>query len=263
MSEEAEIQEIQTETGTEVVSDAGPAATADSAAPEAAAEGEVSSFSPPSAQISSEDEQEKETHKPDRRDKRIAKLTARLREAEARAQAPAAELNPTEDFNRRVQQAAAQQISQNEFNRQCNETVKHGQEEFGKAEFDARLAALRSTIDESDPEETQNYWNFINMGLETGSLHQIIYKLGGDLDEASRILDLSPAKQAVALAKLSIDGVKAPAEDSKAPKPIRALGGGRESHAQTDPTDKSRSDTLSTQEWMRRREEQVYATRRR
>lgn len=201
-------------------------------------------------------EESKPAPKPDWRDKRIAKLTAQLKEAQAKPkapEAPAPQQNPTEDFNRRVSEAVAAQ----RFNEKCNEVAEQGRSAF--PDFDERLTALRSLVNDQDPAEVAQYNQFIQAGMETGQLHQIIHELGADLEEASRLLALPPIKMAMELAKRGV----APQADpvSLAPKPIRPLGGQLREHTQVRPDDPSRSDTLSTAEWMKRRSEQVAGRR--
>lgn len=202
-----------------------------------------------------------EPPKEDWKDKRIAKLTARLaeaRKAEAAPQAP----DPTADFNRRVAEAAAQQVAAQEYNRKCNEAAKKGKELFG-ADFDVALTQLRSLVNENDPEEVGSYNQFINAGLETEHLPELIAILGNNLGEASRILALPPVKMGIELAKLALAEPKAAPEPvSELRKPIRPVGGGRGDHLAVDPADPSRADSLSTAEWMKRREASLKEARR-
>jgi len=201
-----------------------------------------------------------EPPKEDWKDKRIAKLTARLAAAQ---KAEPTQPDPTEDFNRRVAEAAAQQVATNEYNRKCNEAAKKGKELFG-ADFDTALTQLRSLVNENDPEEVGAYNQFINAGLETEHLPELISLLGNDLGEASRILALPPVKMGIELAKLALAEPKAAPEPvSELRKPIRPVGGGRGDHLAVDPADPSRADSLSTAEWMKRREASLAAARQR
>lgn len=200
--------------------------------------------------------------KPDWKDQRIAKLTAKLKEAQqAKPAAPAAPLDPTEDFNRRVREAAQAQVAQELFSKSLVDETARGTAQFGD-EFMTRATALRGLVNVDDPAEVNAYNQFLQAGLETGKLANIVHELGGDLDEATRILGLSPIKMGIELAKLSLREGE-PEAISNLPKPIKPLAGGRGDRNPIDPTDARQADSLSTAEWMRRREAQVAASSRR
>jgi hypothetical protein len=203
------------------------------------------------------------------KDRRIAQLTAKLREEQAKAKpatvttdpAAAAVAETQADFDARVSARAAELTAGNEFNRQCSEAGKAGEAAF--PDFQDRVKQLVTLVDRNDPSQVQTYNQFLSAALETGNAPQLIHALGGDLDEASRIMSLSPIKMAVELTKLAAkapqaaEGGKDELQLSGAPKPITPVGGRAGPHTQIDPTDPSRSDSLSTAEWMRRRNAQV------
>lgn len=213
-----------------------------------------------------------EEKKADWKDKKIAKLTARLREAQqkpaaeaapvapAPGDAPAAPLQPTDQFNKMVQQEAAKQRAAEEFSKKCDAEAAAGKALYGDKEFNDRLAALQTLIDQNSPEEATNYFRFINAALETGKAKDIIFQLGEDLDQADRILGMNDVKMGVTLARMA-DSIEAPTPEAVtgAPKPITTVGGRSGDRNPIDPTDGARADQLSTAEWMKRRNAQVDA----
>lgn len=196
----------------------------------------------------------------DWRDRRIAQLTARLKEfQEKKDEAPSGD--PTADFDKRVEQEAIRRAEAREFASRCNAVVEKGRGQYGEAEFNSRLAQLRNVVDTTDPAAVAAYENFIRAGLETENLDRIIYDLAADPNEAVRVLALPPMKMAVELARRA--SAPEPEPVSVAPKPIKPVGGapGRV-HVAVDPSDPAASDRLSTAEWMKRREAQLAGGRR-
>lgn len=195
----------------------------------------------------------------DWKDRRIAQLTARLKEFQE-SKAKTGEVptpDPLEDFNKRVDEAAARRVEEREFSARCNAVIAKGQEQFGKDEFDARLGQLKNIVDQTDPAAIAAYETFIKAGLETGNLDRIIYDLAADPNETVKVLSMPPMKMAVELARRA--SMPEAGEVSKTPKPIRPVNGNR-TYTPVDPTDEA-SDRLTTAEWMRRRNAQVAGTR--
>lgn len=197
----------------------------------------------------------------DWRDRRIAQLTARLREEQRRGQAtppadPAAPpASPTEaEIERLVDERAAEQAAIRDFNRQCNEAAAIGREAF--PDFDVRVGALKGLVSDGDPTDLMRYNQLLLAAIETGEAPTLLHRLGGNLNEAQRILEMSPIKMGIELARMA---ARPTGEPSGAPRPIRPLSPGSGSHDRIDPADADRSDRLSTAEWMRRREAQVAA----
>lgn len=189
----------------------------------------------------------------DWRDKRIAQLTARLRAAEASKPAndPAAS-GGDGDFESRVQAEASKRAAQAEFNRQCNEVAKSGRELF--PDFDTRVQALQRLTDSNDPQSLAQYNTFIAAAIETGEAPKLLHELGANLNEASRIMGLSPVKMGVELAKLASGKGTAV---SNAPKPIVPLGGRGQNHEKIEPDDPVNGAKLDKKTWFERREAQV------
>jgi len=199
-----------------------------------------------------------ETKSEDWRDRKIAKLTAKLREErQAKPATPPATpnepLDPTEDFYRRVNEAAAAQLAVKEFNAKCEDVAKQGKEKFGD-DFTSNLKNVQRLYNDNDPKEVQNYFRLIQAAMDVGDAHELLYALGDDLDLAEKIIDMSDTKMAVELTKLhSKVTAPAPAEEvSQLAKPITTVGGRTGDRNPIDPAD-PRSDQLSTAEWMKRR----------
>lgn len=208
--------------------------------------------------------------KSDWRDKRIATLAAQKADLAARLASYEANPNPPNpppnpdpnaptltqaDVDRLALERAQQISAANAFNAQCNEVAKAGKAAY--PDFDARLSELQRVVDPNDMASRQMYNMFLSAAIETGRGADIIYELGGDLNEATRIMSLSPVKLGMELAKLSS---RDPNNITSAPKPITTLGGRNASHSGIRPDDPDRADTLSTKEWMARREKQIQAT---
>lgn len=203
----------------------------------------------------------------DWRDNRIAQLTARLRQYEpAGGKKPAAPApDPTTpprqldqaELDRLVEQRASEHARVQEFNRRCNETAEAGR--AAHADFDQRVGNLQRLHDPSNVQEAVQYNNFLLAALETGSASDLLHELGGDLNEAARIMQLSPVRMGVDLARMA-DKLQEGGNPSKAPPPPKtpaAAGGPGTSHTAISPTDPDRADRLSTAEWMKRREAQL------
>lgn len=199
--------------------------------------------------------------KPDWKEQRIAKLTAKNKEMaeQLAAKAPTAAPTPSPstggaEFDKQVRTEAEKIASQNAFNAACNAVAAKGKESFG--DFMPRVDALLQVVDKNDPASVAAYNGFLSAAMEVGgeNAHKIIYAVGGDLNEAARLMALPPIKLALELNKLAEKGV---GEESKLAKPITPIAGKAATHSGIDPTDAERADQLSTSEWMKRREAQV------
>jgi hypothetical protein len=210
----------------------------------------------------------------DWRDRRIGELTQRTRELRAeverlrsgqkpngdargpdgRFQAPAGYQGPPNQaiIDAQIQQRAQELANTQEFNRRCNEVAEMGRRQY--TDFDGQVARLVGLVDPQDPVGVAAYNEFLNAAMETGEAGKLIHALGGDLDEASRILSLPPRRMAVELTRMAARPIQ---ELSQAPRPINpastAAQAGRTSISPDDPG----SDSMSTEEWMRKRNEQI------
>jgi len=197
--------------------------------------------------------------KEDWRDKRIATLTARLRERERQGATPqpaaAGEAPLTQaDVDRLADQKAAAIAAAQSFNERCNAAAIAGRAAF--PDFNTRLGELTKLVDRQDQESVGTYNRFLQAALETGQAPKVIHALGGDLNEAARIMALPPAAQGVALARLAD---KEPEPVSRVPKPITPVGGRGAAATEIDPRDPERADNLTTDAWMERRAAQIAA----
>lgn len=230
-----------------------------SAEPQTSAEAvETTGEAPKAEESSGEPSGEPEGPRSDWRDRRIAKLTAKLRAAEEAAKRPEGAA-PPEDLARQIDAAAEQKLQIRQFNDACNAANARGIQEYGQEKFRQRLDNLRTLVDPSDPADAERYGRFLSAGLETGSLEKLIYELGEDLDEADRIMNLSPVKMAVELARRSV--AKAPAEISQVPRPIRTVKTARGDPGEINPADPTKADQMDTATWMRARERQLAKAR--
>jgi hypothetical protein len=210
-------------------------------------------------------------HKPkpqkDWRDARIGEVSARLRQEERRrleleqevqrlrqpqqqpaaqlgAPAAAAGLSPAE-----VDRLAEQKAREMEFTRQCNNAYSRGKGEF--QDFDAKLADVQQAG--GFPRQ------LIEAALELeedGGLpvHTTLYNLATDLDEFTRVKNLSPSRMAAALIRLAN---KSPGKQvSSAPEPPGRLARGPATPPQKDP------EQMPMREWLEWREKTARKGRR-
>jgi hypothetical protein len=209
---------------------------------------------------------------------RIRDLRAQLEQANARVagpqnpvsgqphQAPYGQMPPDRAaIDREIEQRATLMASQQEFTRRCNDVADQGRQQYN--DFDVRIQKLIGLVDGSDPQQIANYNGFLSAAMETGDAPRLLHHLGGDLNEASRILSLTPIKMAVELTRMSgaasSGGTNVTMPNgqvvSTVPRPINPVGsatsitGNRSIVAPDDAT----SDNLSTSEWMARREQQI------
>jgi hypothetical protein len=188
--------------------------------------------------------------------KKYDKVLAKLRDAEAAL--AAAKADPAAagaglsqaDVDRQAQALA----SRAEFNRRCNEVAAGAKASY--PDFTARIGNLQQLVTPGDQEEAAAYGKLIEACLEVGpEAGRIIYELGGNLDEANRIMNLSPVKQGMALAALAAK--KGEAEPSSTPKPITPVGQRGATGELIDPADAAKADKLSSKEWFARRQADI------
>ncbi len=219
------------------------------------------------AKTKAEEEAKKTAQASDWRQKRINKLTAQKAELEAALvakQRGGASPNPEDDVElaRKVEELAEVKAQvkavglaeQREFDANCALAVEAGREAFGKDEFNGRIDNLKQLQDQGDSESIKQYVQLVAAMIETGEAPKLIYALGADLNEAARLMGLSPIKLGIALAKLA---AKEPLDVSSAPKPIIPVGNKGGVHVAISPSDPTRADTLSTKAWMERRQADV------
>ena len=120
-------------------------------------------------------------------------------------------------------------------------------------DWQTRLSGLTQLVDSTDQKSLQQYNLFLEAALETGDAEAIIYRLGSDLNLASRVLGMSPMKMAMEVGKLA-DGKTV--EPSKAPKPIRPVGS-TSPVTTTKPDDPERGSEMKIDDWMNARNKQA------
>lgn len=180
------------------------------------------------------------------RDRRIGKLTAKRREAQADndamttildgqgtrpARAPAAkpgENLTAEQIEQRAKILAGQMSAQDKYDEDCNDANAAGVKDFGK-KWNSALANLNKlgNVDVSDMVDI----------LATEQPHVVLFELS-DPETYQRIMDLSPAKRRTEFVKLSLkEPPKGKTAESKRPgdarPPVRQVNGGRQVAAQS------------------------------
>lgn len=190
---------------------------------------------------------------------RVAKLTARLREYEARGAGAPRPVDPStgraytaEQIDAMVTERAQLVATQTAFNTRCNDAASRGVSRF--PDWQVKLNGLTQLIDQTDARSIQQYNMFLEAALETGDAEGIIYRLGSNLNEAARVLALSPMKMAMEVGKLG-EG-KNDVKPSGAPKPIRPVGS-TSPVTGARPDDPERGGEMNINDWMKAREKQA------
>jgi hypothetical protein len=192
--------------------------------------------------------------------------TPEQKAAAERARANGKALSPEE-----LRQLVAQEAEKQNFDKQCNAAVVAGRKEH--ADFDkvvlGDLMSVSPVVDQQNGRPVLPV-PLLEAAIETGNAHEVLYALGQDVNEASKIMALRPVAQAVELAKFAAKLVAArtqaepdtePEPDvkvSRAPAPIKAPSKGGAARPAWKPED---TDNFSTEEWIRNRQKQVDAER--
>lgn len=240
---------------------------------------------PPPADPASNVPRETETEpRQDWRDRRIGEQQQRLRERNARIAELEAQLasqgqppQPSQppqygqqpppqpvgaapgDIQRQINEAAARLASNQEFTRRCNEVAEQGRRVYGN--FDQRVQRLVGLVDGQDQVQVNHYNDFLKAAMQTGQASRLIFELGGNLDEASRIMAMDPVGMTYELTRMSM---RTGSEASAAPPPLTPIASAAQSNrTMVQPDDPETADTLDTSEWMRRRTEQMQTRRQR
>jgi hypothetical protein len=145
-----------------------------------------------------------------------------------------------EEIDKRVEE----RVSQQRFAEECNKLYSLGTKEYD--DFDQVLSTYK-TIGGLQPTAVQ-------AAIEIGDAHKILYNLARDPNEAYRVMNLPPAAQAAALAKVALSGVTTPGKASKAPPPVRAVADGK--GAERTDSEKMSDPSLSMDEWVKIRRAQ-------
>lgn len=123
------------------------------------------------------------------------------------------------EANRRAQDIAARQ-AQADFDAKCNTTYEKGTAEYGE-NFATAVQNLQQ-VGVMTPD-------MLNMVLEADAPEAVLFALGEDPDKAAQIMAMTPAKRAIAIAKLDVQAAtpqkKAPEPISNAPRPVTPVSG--------------------------------------
>lgn len=151
-----------------------------------------------------------------------------------------------EEFDNAVAMAAAKQ----QFDADCTNIYNAGVEALPG--FEQRLGNFRSIGGMSQP--------LIEAVMESagGSVtpEKILFELGGNMDEAARISELSPVRMAAAVAKFAAGIKEETRQVTRAPAPIKTLT------PAAAPTEKD-PEKMNPQEWREWREKQLAAKNKR
>ncbi len=233
------------------VPDGEPVAQADTTLSETATEGnaaeaggsEKTETTPEDdAEAKAERERERAARDPFR--KRIDKLTAQKSALEREVELLRTRAAPVEGLNPDIEAIALAKadeiVRRKEFDRACDRTYDEGVKAY--PDFSEKLSDLR-LIDGFSPEVIEDM-------LETGSAHQVLYRLASDPEEADRIFNLPPKRRVIELTKLAVTVAKPPEKPvSKAPPPVKPVGNSRSNDSLTD--------DLDINEWLKRRNKSV------
>ncbi len=181
-----------------------------------------------------------------------------------------------------LRRLVGEQSATQEFNRRCNESVGLGK--AAHTDFEqvvmGTLAGL-SPVYDAVTNRPMLPQLLIEAALETGEAHEVLYALGKDTVNASRIMGLPPIRQAVEIAKFheklvaarppkegednknednDNEEAAAPPNTSRAPAPPRTQAGrgNNPSRPAFDMMDTSKS---STSDWIAKRQADVDAKR--
>jgi len=147
-----------------------------------------------------------------------ASLRERLSQALSGNAPPPTHQQPAPYQAPNVDELVEQKLRERSFNDACNRVFEAGQKEEGQA-FSGKVGALRETFS-MDP----GYRTLIEATTQLPDGHKLLSHLGGDLQEASRIMSLPPVAMAFELSRIATE-IKSPAISS-APPPIKPISGG-------------------------------------
>src|SRR6185437_3703291 len=178
----------------------------------------------------------------------LAEANARLAALEGRREEPAqpnGEMTEAE-FNRRVEERAAQKAAQHAHATRLQLMIETGNKEFTPAEFTAKsntLAGMGATENAA----------FMAELTDSENGHKIVAYLGDHPEEAERMLALPPNRIAREMTKLDMKVGQAPAAKpvSRAPAPVNPVnGGGRLEASLEDPN-------LPVEKWIELRNKEI------
>jgi hypothetical protein len=193
-----------------------------------------------------------------KKNQRIAELQAELEKHRAAPGEPAAGATPpTGTSPDEIEKRAAQLVAAREYDSKIEKTLAVGKSEW--EDFQTKILDMHKVlVSPGDSKAQESYNRVVGAILDLESPHEILYSLAKDPEKAERLLELSPVKLGMELGKLTqrVEGddpaLLAP------PKPITPVAKARASAGDMiNPSDPSRADKLSTQEWMARRSAEI------
>jgi hypothetical protein len=207
-------EEVVTEVPTEV-QDATPATTAQEpvesvqqSGTEQATEKPVEQPKPKSDWVQRRiDQLVKEKHEATRR---AEDAESRLRQSETPTEPAQQSMSRTE-----IEKAAEQLVKQREFDSACNKVFEAGKSEFSDFEDSLKTFSMLGGAPR----------DFLETLTALDNGHKVLRHLGNNPELAEKLLNLSPVKQAVELAKLDNSLASQVKTQTKAPPPINPLGG--------------------------------------
>lgn len=159
----------------------------------------------------------------------------------------------------RVAARAAQMAAANEFNKACNNIAEDGKKEYkeGWDESLKNLGLVGAVGQNVSPE-------FLETAIELRNPHKVLHYLGQNLEEAERLIKLSPKKMALEMARveaqLNTPPPPAPVIPlSNAPAPVIPIAGAAKTGGLVDITDAA----APMDDWMAARQKQIDERRKR
>lgn len=168
-----------------------------------------------------------------------------------------------------LQRLVAEEAQKQNFTQRCNDSAAAGRaahQDFDKIVL-GDLASISPVIDPQTGRPTLPI-PLVEAALETGQAHEVLYALGKDINEASRIMSLRPVAQIAELVKFA-SKLKAASEEtdegaasdvrvSRAPAPIK-------SPTKSGPVKPNftiyDTDNFDTETWIKQREKQIADSR--
>ncbi len=187
-----------------------------------------------------------------RREKRETKTQIEQLRAELAAAKPQEDTEPApgfkpEQFEQLIDQRAQALLARREFENRAKSWIDAGNKEFGAADFQEKCAEV-AAMGAGDSNE------FMSLITDPDIIpdgHKVIAAMIEHPDEAQRILALEPLKMAAALTRFATTTKPAEKAISKAPAPIKPIGGTAKNSAP--------SDNEPIGDWMAKRRAEVAA----
>lgn len=178
-----------------------------------------------------------------------AELEARVKALETPPDTTETKPFDPKQFDTLVEQRAAQLAAQKAYEAKAENWIQAGQKEFGKAEFNEICNEVAAMGVGDSPE-------FMQLVTDPDVIpdgHRVLAALRDSPDDAQRIAALPPVKMAAALVAFA-NKAKAPAAQiSKAPEPIKPVGGSAKASAP--------DEHEPIEAWMAKRRAEVAARR--